>query len=184
MKKILSLMITLCLLCMSAATLAETAKEATKLELDGFTLNLTNGEFYTVNEKVANQPYIVVLPFYASGDMTTNYTFAWNDGVFELTIEGIKTINSMMEQQLRTLYGSYGYTIDSFTIEDPYEATLSDTDCFVVDMVTVLSNAGQKAYTYQRQIYIPSIDHYITLSTTSPEALETITQQIADSITF
>ena len=74
MKKIFSLFMALCLVCVSAAALAEaTAADGSPVKLDGFTLNLEAGAYYQLGAKEAEQVYVTVYPYVAGGDQSTNF---------------------------------------------------------------------------------------------------------------
>ena len=185
MKKLFILMLALCLLCVSAAALAETgATEATKLELDGFTLELTHGELYTTNEKAANQVYIMVYPLYASGDTATNYSFTWVGGTFNKTVEDIQVEAVALEESVRAGLEVQGITMDSFAVEDIYETTVNDAKCIILDYELKMSAAGQSFTVSGRQLMFGSIGYTATITTLTPESREEITNQMVQSLSF
>ena len=187
MKKLVALLLALCLLCVSAAALAETAEattQAQKLELDGFTLDLVSGEYYLTYEKVAHQLYVVVYPFYAQGDMAHNYNFVWAGDTFEMTVEGVEANLASMEQNIKSGLEAQGITMDAFTPEEPYDVTLNGADCVALDFTLQLSTLGQSFTVYQREIMLGSIGYIVTLTATSPENLDIITQMLTQSLSF
>ncbi len=183
MKKILALLLTLCLLCAASASLAETA-EATKLELDGFTLELSSGEFYQTYEKSANSPTAIIYPFYSNGDQSTNYNFVWAGGPFDLSLDQVKDQLATTEENMRSALTSSGIEVTSFEMGEPYEATLNGVDCIVLEFNMEMSAMGMNITSYMRQIMVGSIGYVITLTASSPEDLETITTMMAQSLTI
>lgn len=185
MKKIPALVLALCLLCMSAAALAETAAEVTTLNLDGFSLELSNGEGYQqAEEKIQGQVYVVVLPFYANGDENTNYNAVWLGGSVELTAEDVYAEVASMEETMRSTLAASGVTLDSYQVGEAYEAELNGLSCIAVEMVMSVSYAGQSFTIYEREIVVGSLGYAFTVTASSEELMEEATQQMAMALNF
>lgn len=183
MKKATALLLVLCLLCAGAAALAETA-EATRLELDGFTLELNSGEYYETYEKSAGQIYAFVCPFFSSGDVSQNYCFYWDGAPFEMTEEEAKARIPEMEEELRAGLEDVGFSLISMSVDDIYEAELNGMPCVVTDLELSISAFGTTVTTWEREIMIGSLGYLITISAASPDELEEITGQLAYSLDF
>ena len=185
MKKIFALLLALCLLCLSASALAETVTEEKALELDGFSLILEPGEYYAVaDEKVANQIYVQVAPYYGDGDNSTNYNAVWAGEPFEMTVDEMKAQAAEIESAIRSSFEAYGITVSSFAMSDPYEATISGVDCIVVEYTLDIDVYGQTMTAYEREIVVGSIGYTFTLSAASQELLEKVTQTLVDALVF
>lgn len=183
MKKIFALVLALCLLYAASASLAETA-EATRLELDGFTLELSSGEYYQQYEKSANSPTVIIYPFYSNGDQSTNYNFVWGGGPFEMNLDQVKDQLAQTEETMRAALTSNGIELTSFEMGEPWEAELNGKECIAVEYNLRMSAMGMELTSYMRQILIGSIGYVITLTASSPEDLETITEMMAQSLTI
>ena len=181
MKKIFALMLTLCLLCASTA-FATVTETGTKVDLDGFSLNLDAGMYYDLYEKGVNQLYAAVYPFYGSGDLSTNYNIVWAGGEFEITVEDVAAEAPSMEANIRSGLEAQGITVDSVDMDEPYDATINGVPCVAVDYVLHISYAGQNLDIYGREIVIGSIGYIFTLSTASEELMDTATQALADAL--
>lgn len=185
MKKLFSLVLALCLLCVCAASFAETTVEKNvRLELDGFTLNLNDGEYYQLNEKIANQAYIVVFPFYGQDDTSTNYNFVWMGGVYELTLEETKATLADSEEGIKSGLEAQGINVSNFNMGEAYEAKLKDVDCVAIDFNMELSALGQSVTIYERQFLLGSLGYVITVTAASPEILDAASDQMAQSLEF
>ena len=186
MKKLFAMTLALCLLCVSAAALAEktAATEATKVELDGFTLELTRGELYQTNEKTVNGIYIMVYPLYASGDTAQNYSFIWAGSTFDQSVEGVQDELPGLEESVRTELEAHGISMDSFVTEEVYEATLNGTDCIALDYNINMSVSGQTLTVYGREIILGSMGYTITITALTSESRDEITDQLAQSLNF
>ena len=187
MKKLFALLLALCILCVSAAALAETAEvtvQAQKLEMDGFTLDLVSGEYYLTYDKVANQPYVMVYPFYEQGDSAHNYNFVWAGETFEMTVEDVEANLASLEQGIRSGIENQGVTMDAFMPEEPYYITLNGAEFVAIDFALQLSALGQSVIVYEREILLGSIGYIVTLSASSPENLDIMTQMLTQSLSF
>ena len=192
MKKIFALLLALCLLCAGVSALAETAAapveelltEEKALELDGFSLLLGAGEYYYVGQKAAGQIYVQVLPFYGDGDYSTNYNATWSGNTGEVTADDVKAQIADFEDSIRTQYAAVGITVDSFTLSEPYDASLSGVDCVAFEMESTISYLGQSLHIYQREIWVGSIGYIFTLTASSPDDLDKITQKLAEALVF
>ena len=182
MKKVFALLLALCLLCVSAAALAEVVSGEKAVELDDFTLNLKDGEAYQVAEKVVNQPYVMVYPYYGAGDQSTNYNVVWMGGVFEMTLDQLKAEAGGMEETLRAQFEPYGVTLNKFEASEPYEASLNGVPCLAIELTLEISAMGQNMTVYERQIAVGSIGYIFTISAGSAEDLEKATQSMSDAL--
>ena len=182
MKKIFALLLALCLVCVSAAALAEAVAEAKTVELDGFSLNLQAGEYYFVDQKAVNQVYVTVYPYYANGDTSSNYNFGWAGDVFEVTVDDVKAQAAAIEENIRTTLEANGISLDSFTVGDPYDATLNDVPCIALEFQMDISAFGMTMTVYQREILVGSIGYTITISAMTPDSLDEMTQLMADAL--
>lgn len=184
MKKILALALALCLLCLSTAALAELqlTSEATTLDLDGFSLTLDAGEVYMLTEKVANSPYLMVYPFYSSGDTGSNYNVVWAGEPFEATPETAREEAASSEELIRQQLEESGYTMEKFTVDDVYSAQLNGVECVAVEITIDISVAGTTITVYEREILFGSMGYVFTLSAPSKEGLDTITQKMAEAL--
>ena len=186
MKKMISLILTLCLLCTGAA-LAEavTTTEPITLELEGFTLTLGVGEVYQQTEKVLNQPYLIVFPFAGEGDNTTCYNIIWNGKPGEAIMDELKIqYPEKMEDNLRSEFEPLGITVDAVNMQTPADAMLKDLRCVVFDYSADLSLAGNTVTFFFRQIYIGSIATWITITTDSEEKVEQTAQHLTEGLNF
>lgn len=186
MKKILSLLLALCLLCLSAAALAEKAQAAqnTVLELDGFTLHLTEGEAYEQSAKRVNQVYVTVYPGVAEGDEGSNYNFVWAGAPLKFTTDDINKLLEDFESQAREQFASMGVSLDSFSKSEPYEATLNEIHCVGIDMTLTVSAGDISVDIYERQLLLDGFEYIITLSAQTSEALDVITNKLANALTI
>ena len=184
MKKILALALALCLLCLSAASLAEAqiTSEETTLDLDGFSLTLGAGEVYALSEKVANSPYLIVYPFYSAGDTGSNYNVVWAGEPFEATPESAKEEAASSEEIIRQQLEESGFTMANFTVGDAYSAQLNGVDCIAIEITIDISAAGTTITVYEREFLLGSLGYVFTLSAASQEGLDTVTQKMAEAL--
>ncbi len=182
MKKILALLLALCLLCCSAASLAEAAAEAKTVELDGFSLDIAAGQYYQVFEKTASQPYVVVYPFYADADYSTNYNAVWAGGEFSMTPELMKDQAGNIEANVRAGIEPYGITVDSVVVGEPFDTYLNGRYCVAADIRVNLSYMGQSVAVYEREIAVGSIGYIFTISASSEEALGELFQELTRAL--
>lgn len=183
MKKMISLILSLCMLCTGAA-LAEavTTTEPITLELEGFTLTLGAGEMYQQTEKVLNQPYLAVYPFASEGDAATNYIIHWSGTASDAKAEEMKALFSGMEDGLRAQLESQGFTLNAFNAQDPVDITLDDEPCVAFTYSMNVSFSDIEVTTFTRQIYIGSLATWITITAASEENLEKAAQHVAESL--
>ena len=182
MKKILALLMALCLISVSAAALAEpTAADGSPVKLDGLTLNLEAGAYYQLGTKTVEQIYISVFPYVAGGDASTNFNVVWAGGTGTVTVNDIRAQVPDLKEQMKAGFESYGYTVNSMEYADPLDATLAGEPCVSLDSKLSLSGNGMTVETNQRQFYVGTKGFIITASagdTASLEALATLMDSV------
>ncbi len=182
MKKIFSLFMALCLVCVSAAALAEaTAADGSPVKLDGFTLNLEAGAYYQLSAKEAEQVYVTVYPYVAGGDQSTNFNAVWVGGAGTVTVEDVRAQVPDLKNQMKAGFEQYGYTLNSLDYGDPVDGTLSGEACVVLDSKMSLSANGMTLDINQRQFYVGSKGFILTASAGDAEMLGTVTA-LMDSV--
>ena len=183
MKKLISLILSLCLLCTGAA-LAEnvTVSEPTTLELEGFTLTLGAGEVYQQTEKVLNQPYLVVFPFAGEGDTATSYIIHWSGEASDAKAEEMKDLFVGIEDDFRAAMEAQDYTLNAFNAQDPVDITLDDEPCVAFSYSMDISFSNIQLTTFTRQIFIGSLATWITITAASEEDLEKTAQHVAEAL--
>ena len=184
MKKIVALLLVLCLVCVSAAALAEAVTEAKTVDLGSFSLSLEAGEYYAVGEKAMNQVHVLVYPYFADGDQSSNYNFIWAGDAFEVTPETVQSQVAEIEETLRAQLTEAGVTVDSFTAGEPYDATLNDVPCVALELTMDISAFGMTMTIYEREILLGSMGYIVTLSALSTELLDEMTQKMANALTI
>lgn len=182
MKKVFSLFMALCLVCVSAAALAEaTAADGSPVKLDGFTLNLEAGAYYQLGAKEAEQVYVTVYPYVAGGDQSTNFNAVWVGGAGTVTVEDVRAQVPDLKNQMKAGFEQYGYTLNSLDYGDPVDGTLSGEACVVLDSKMSLSANGMTLDINQRQFYVGSKGFILTASAGDAEMLGTVTA-LMDSV--
>ena len=173
MKKILALLMALCLVCLCGAALAEVkTADGSPLVLDGFTLNVDSGAAYQLNEKAAEQLYVTVYPYLSSGDQATNFNVVWTGTTGSITVEDVRAEVPGLKEEMKKGFESYGFTLDSIEYADPVDNTLSGESCVSLDSQMKLSMNGQSVNIIQRQYYVGSKGYIFTVSAGDTETLE------------
>ena len=114
MKKILSLLIAVCMVCLCTVSLAEMMTAgAEPVQLDGLSLALDQGVSYKLASKVRNQVYFTVYPYSRKGDTATNFNCAWNGTVFSVTPSELKIEMEAIKQEAITGMEAQGIRINS-----------------------------------------------------------------------
>ena len=183
MIKRFALLLVLCLLTACATGSAETA-ETVEVALDGFTLSLQNGEYCLTYEKAVDQAYVIVWPFYSSGDFGQNYCFVWEGGPFEMTEDDALDRIADMEEELRGELGRQGFSLDSLSAEDIYEAELNGMPCVVADLELTISTVAGTRTVWEREIMFGSLGYIATITAVSADDLDAITDLMAFSLDF
>ena len=122
------------------------------------------------------------LEYYANGDTSSNYNFVWAGDVFEVTVDDVKAQAAAIEENIRTTLEANGISLDSFTVGDPYDATLNDVPCIALEFQMDISAFGMTMTVYQREILVGSIGYTITISAMTPDSLDEMTQLMADAL--
>ena len=177
MKKLFSLLLALCLLCVSAAALAET------VELDGLTFELNNGEYFVKGEKT-DQVYLQIYPFFSKGDGSTNITVSYVEGASSYTADQFKDAAGQIEEVLKSGLEAQGIQVDSVTMKDPYEATLNDVPCIAIEFEMQVSAYGMSLAICERLIALGKGDYLLAVTAMNQDDLDTATAQMADSMTI
>ena len=173
MKKILALLMALCLVCLCGAALAEVkTADGSPLVLDGFTLNVDSGAAYQLNEKAAEQLYVTVYPYLSSGDQATNFNVVWTGTTGSITVEDVRAEVPGLKEEMKKGFESYGFTLDSIEYADPVDNTLSGESCVSLDSQMKLNMNGQSVNIIQRQYYVGSKGYIFTVSAGDTETLE------------
>jgi len=175
MKKILALLMALCLICVSAATLAEaTAADGSPVKLDGFTLNLEAGAYYQMGTKTVEQVYISVYPYVAGGDTSTNFNFVWAGGTGTITVDDIRAQVPGLKEQMKAGFEQYGYTLNSMDYSDPVDGTLAGEPCVSLDSKMSLTGGEITMDINQRQFYVGGKGFIVTASASDAAALDAL----------
>ena len=154
MKKILALLMALCLICVSAAAMAEAVQaDGSPVKLDGFTLNLESGAYYQLGTKATEQVYVTVYPFVSGGDMSTNFNAVWGGGAGTISVDDIRAEVPTLKEQMIAGFEAYGYTLNSVDYSDPVEGTIGGKACIILDSKMNLSANGMTLDVSQRQFY-------------------------------
>jgi len=180
MKKLSALLLALCLIFACATAETETP---TVLEMDGFTLTLKSGEYYATYEKVAEEPYVFVFPFFSNNDLASNYVFIWMGGPFDDSVETITGQMQEIEATIREQIEAQGATVATFSVDYLDEAELNGEPCTVLDTTVGISSASVFPL-YQRVIYLGEKGYSISITAISEDELEKITDQMAWSLSF
>ena len=185
MKKLSALLLALCLIFACAAVSAEAAaaETPTVLEMDGFTLTLKSGEYYATYEKVAEEPYVFVFPFFSNNDLASNYVFMWMGGPFDDSVETITGQMQEIEATIREQIEAQGATVATFSVDYLDEAELNGEPCTVLDTTVGISSASVFPL-YQRVIYLGEKGYSISITAVTADELEKITDQMAWSLSF
>ena len=182
MKKIFALLMALCLICVSAAALAEaTAADGSPVKLDGFTLNLEAGAYYQLGAQEAEQVYVTVYPYVAGGDQSTNFNAVWAGATGSITVEEVRAQVPDLKAQMKAGFEQYGYTLNSLDYGDPVDGTVAGEACVILDSKMSLSGNGMTLEISQRQFYVGSKGFILTASAGDAETLETVTA-LMDSV--
>ena len=183
MKKMLSLLTALCLVCLCASAFADVTASS-PLTLDGFTLNLDAGIKYDLGTKTAQQVYITVYPYSAAGDTATNFNFVWAGTTQTITAADVKAELPGLRQQMIDGLQGYGYTVDSLDYDDPSDGTISGEACIVSNAKLVMSAYGQSMTLYQRQLYVGSKGFVITISAADTATLDAVTALLNSTLAW
>jgi hypothetical protein len=182
MKKIIALLMALCLICVSAAALAEaTATDGSPVKLDGFTMNLEAGAYYQLNDKKTEQVYVTVYPYVAGGDQSTNFNAVWAGATGTITVEEVRAQVPDLKEQMKAGFEQYGYTLDALEYGDPVDGTLAGEACIILDSKMRLSANGTTLDISQRQFYVGGKGFIMTASAADTETMETVTA-LMDSV--
>ena len=174
MKKIIALLLTLCMALCCVSALAEALQaDGSPVDFDGFILNLEEGVVYQKAEKQSGQICAIVFPFYASGDLATNINAIWVDSYGDLTPEAVKADLEESRPTVEKGITDAGYTLDSYEYTDPVETDFGGIKCIANDNLMKLSQGSVSADIYQRVLYFGEKGYIINLSAASAEALET-----------
>jgi hypothetical protein len=173
MKKIIALLMALCLVCLCGAALAEVkTADGNPLVLDGFTLNVDAGAAYQLNDKAAEQVYVTVYPYLSSGDQATNFNAVWTGTTGSITVEEVRAEVPGLKEEMAKGFESYGFTLDSIEYADPVDNTLGGESCVSLDSQMKLSMNDQSLNIIQRQYYVGSKGYIFTISAGDAETLE------------
>lgn len=173
MKKLLALAMALCLACLCGAALADAQiSDGSPVVLDGFTLNLDKGAAYDVGAKAAEQVYVTVYPYLASGDQSTNFNAVWAGTTGTITVADVRAEVPGLKEQMAKGFEEYGFTLNAIEYSDPADGTLAGEACVVLDSKLSLSLNGQTLDINQRQFYVGGKGFIFTISAGDPETLE------------
>ena len=187
MKKLLALILILCLLCTASAGLAEVVQaDGSSQAFDGFALNLDAGVFYIRNEKQVNQPYIQVFPYYAvNGDDTANFNFVWIGTTATLTVDDVRGMIPSFETSFKSTYAASGYTLESIEFADPFDSVLAGEPCVVLESQQYITGPdGVPFDVFQRQYYFGSNGFIITVTGRTPGALESVSSILEKALSW
>ena len=185
MKKLLALALILCLFCVSAAS-ADTKEtsDGTPLPLDGFTLTPDSGMMYELHEKIAEEIYITVYPFAASGDTSTNLNLVWNGGTFTPTASEVDASLESVKDNIVSGLEEYGYTVNSWTYSGAVESAVFGESCISVDTLLDMSYQTVNIVVCQRQLYVGSKGYVITISAADTDTLDRVTETLSAMIAW
>ena len=185
MKKLISLLLALCLMGLCAAACAEVVQAgAEPLKLEGFTLALDQGVSYKMGVKQANQVYITVYPNSLQGDTATNFNCAWNGGTFSITAEQLKVEMETIKQSAINGLEAQGIRINSYDMSDPFEMEFAGEPCLAYDAVLNITTGGQDLSICRRQFYIGSTGFIFTVTAIDKDEIERVTELMTGIITW
>ena len=182
MKKLLAFLSFFVFVFISATASAEISK-GTVLELDGFNLTVCQGEYYEVNNKVKNDLYVFVSPFYGEGNTMCNYSFLWTGGPFELHMDMLGNFVSG-EEEFKQMLSAQGLSLSSFSMDEPYYSSISNVSCIAVNCRIQFSANGVSNKIYERQILVGSQGYIISIISDTEENLDIIEQHLNTALTF
>ena len=177
MKKLFALILVLCLVCTASAVSAEVLQaDGSSLTFDGFTLNLDAGVYYILNERVMNQVYVQVYPYFAvTGDDTINFNAVWTGTTGALAVDDVQGMVPAFETSFKETYAAAGYTLESIAFDEACEGTLGGKNCVVLQSHQLVVDPSENGFeVFQRQFYIGSNGFIFTATGRTPEALEDI----------
>ena len=177
MKKLLVLLLTLCMICILPAAMAETA-DGSPLVLDGLTLNVAAGTVYELNERVDGEVYVTLYPYASSNDTASNINVIWNGEPLDISAEDLKTLQNSMEDEIAPQFEAAGLQLVSFTPGAITETTLDGIKCFYMDSEMVLSANGITIPIKQRQIYVGEKAFIFTITAMTDEARTAMTTMV------
>lgn len=185
MKKLFVLLLTLCLVCVSASALASAVTaDGSALILDDFSLNLPEGEMYMQNEKKVGTIMLTVYPRAASYDTATNYNIVWVGSIFPMTTDLLNANKPSLEQETIAGITQAGYGIDGYTAGDAYDTTLHGEPCVALDTQMVMSLGEQSAPIYQRQLYFGGRGYVLTISASTAEDRDAVFAELDNILVF
>ena len=178
MKKIMAVLAALCLVLLSVPALAEFAQaDGNPIALDGFTLYVDAGTYYQLNEKGANQVYILVYPDVAGGDLTTNYNAVWSGRTYSMTAQDLAdNIQSIRDATLES-FAAAGYTAD-LEYAEPYDGMLAGEACAILDCRTTVETGGTTVSMFQRQFFVAGKGFIFTITSQDQDKVDATLDQL------
>lgn len=174
MKKIFALLLALCLAISVSAAFADVlVSEGTPIAFDGFSLNLSKDTAYEAGEKVKDQVYFIVYPYYMStGDSSTNFNAVWAGETEEITVRQLQNQLPSIRKEIEEGFKEYNITLDALVYEDPFESTLGGEFCLVLNAEMTISSNGTAFGMLQRQFYVGSKGYVFTVTGLDRETLD------------
>ena len=171
MKKLFALTVALCLFCGSFAFAESVASDGTPLQQEDFTLNLEAGMIYSIfGEKKPNSPLLLVFPYAAAGDQSSNINFVPTEEIKAITVEEVRASIETAKQNLSDSLSAQGITVESIEFKDPVDFTISGAPCVLFDSVISITYLSVPMEINMRQFYVGEKGYVITITLYSSEA--------------
>ena len=185
MKKLLSLMIALCLLCVSTAFAVRRTATGEPLVTDDFTLALDAGMPYELYTKRNGQALLVVYPYDdEQRSEITEFCFYWWGGPFTISADRLNNDMETAKKEAYEMYDGTNISVDSAEITFAVEGTLCGEPYISRDICTRISRGSDSATMIERQYFIGSKGYMLTMTADDPEKLDQMEDLISGCLTW
>ena len=186
MKKLLALVMVLCLFTFSFASAeqATVTQEDTVLTLDDFSLNLSTGMVYATQPREAEGLVIQVAPYAASGDNSSNFNFMWNGSSFDSSADTTNASVDGFRESVITALNDAGMTVDSLVFDTAADCTIAGRPGSRLDCVIGMTYQKMSFVVYQRYLFEGMAGYMITISAGDAALLDAMTELLDSILTW
>ena len=180
MKKLLSLALFLCVLCLSFAYAdsSPVVSDGSPLEFDDFTLTPEPGMIYVLGENTPGKTIVTVYPLAASGDTATNLNFVYHGAPFDESVDYVDAHKEQIKDGVIKTAEAYGYSVTSLDYGDCVVSQFGEKPCVYFDGVTSVDINGTPLTICQRGYFLGSIGYEVSVTAADMETVDIVAFQL------
>ena len=180
MKKILALILALCLLCAVSCAFAETKT----MDCGDFTLQYDSAMAITEGEKTSGTVMFTLYPLASEGDIQTNYVAVWVDTKVDLSASIARAAAEAAQSSVEDGYIQVGLKVIEYTILDAWDLVFANKKSACASLKTVVEYSGTNIEIYQWEIMVPGATgtYMLTITSMNQSALEDLSKKLETMI--